>query len=708
MSLNRCVTFLPFLTSHCFVILLILLTFPPFVCPISFSITRFNAEATDILYECDATPSLGTFELNTVEGWDRVGRASSVKPLHLWDSSTEILTDFTTRFSFTIDLQGSDVARGSNGLAFYLAPVDYQIPPNSTSESLGLFNITTRGGVPGNQIVLVEFDIWENFEFDPPVGNHIGINGNSDATPSLGTIELNTVEGWDRVGRASYVKPLHLWDSSTGILTDFTTRFSFTIDLQGSDDAQGSDGLAFYLAPVGYQIPPNSANEHLGLFNGTTRRGVSGNPIVLVEFDTWVNPEFDPPVGKHIGINNNTLGVSFSYLFVTKRKSKKIGSRGNYEKFDLEREALPKRFHYQELLAATNGFANDRRLGQGGSGQVYKGILIDLGRLVAVKRIFPESENSERIFMNEAKIISRLIHRNLVQFIGWCHEKDELLLVYEYMPNGSLDTHLFGNRRTLQWNVKYKIALGLASALHYLHEDAEQCVIHRDIKSANVLLDIDFSPKLGDFGIAKLVDPRLKTQTTGVVGTFGYLAPEYFNHGRATKESDMFSFGVVALEIACGRRTYLDSEGYHVPLAKWVSELYVAEEILNAADERLNMDFDESEMRCLLIVGLWCTNPIDKERPKAGPVMKVLQLEAPLPELRHDMHDYKQALANSIQSASITALTMEDVEVLKLKLHKFHHSHMPNANYKPHTTCKKFAYYRIIRVFVFVFIFILV
>ncbi|KAM1875269.1 hypothetical protein FF1_042757 [Malus domestica] len=291
---------------------------------------------------------------------------------------------------------------------------------------------------------------------------------------------------------------------------------------------------------------------------------------------------------------------------------------------DIHRLALPKRFSYQELVAATNGFANDGRLGHGGC-------------KVAVKKIFTESEHYEGIFVNEVKIKSRLIHRNLVQFIG-CLEQGECLLVYSYMPNSSLDTHLFGSKTTLQWDFKYKIALGLASALHYLHEGAEQCVLHRDIKSANVLLDKDFSAKLGDFGIAKLVDPQFKTQITGVVGTFGYIAPEYANGGRVSKESDMFSFGVVALELACGRRTYCDG-GFYLPIVSWVWQLYLAGNLLCVADERLEVDFDRNEMECLLVVRLWCSQPNSEGKPKAGQVIKVLQLEAPFPELPPDMHD---------------------------------------------------------------------
>ncbi|KAJ7958468.1 Lectin receptor kinase [Quillaja saponaria] len=374
----------------------------------------------------------------------------------------------------------------------------------------------------------------------------------------MGTIELKTVDelgARNRVGRATYVELLHLWDSATEILADFTTRFTFTIDLKGCrDTTTGSDGFAFYLASVGYEIPPNSAGYNLGLFNITTRGGVPGNQIVFFEFDTWENPDIDPPppVQKHIGINNNNI-----------------------------------------------------------SSLAYVSWNLDYNRTQNVVIIYNATTKDLAVFL------------------------------------------------TLTWNVRYKIALGLASAIHYLHEDAEQCVLHRDIKSANVLLDEDFSTRLGDSGVAKLVDPLLGTQMTGVVGTYGYLAPEYFNHGRASKESDIYSFGVVALEIARGRRTYLDNEGYHVPLVKWVWELYVAGDILNEASERLKMEFHESEMICLLIVGLWCTHSIDRERPKAGQVIKVLQLEVPLPELPHDMHEYivnpTHGQANSIQSQPVTS-----------------------------------------------------
>ncbi|KAM1875266.1 hypothetical protein FF1_042755 [Malus domestica] len=533
-------------------------------------------------------------------------------------------------------------------------------------------------------------------QFDQTTKN-ISYEGDASRVPRA--IQLNSQSSW-MVGRATYTEPLHLWDSSTGSLADFTTHFTFVVDT-GNNNVF-SDGFAFFLGPVGYPIPPNSAASSLGLFNSTTKLR-SNNQIVAVEFDTFANEAFDPQKW-HVGIDINsissvdtaswtnvssnsgklghawitynatsknlsvfwtydenpvfvnnsslshqidlrevllekvTIGFSASTGVLVIKKKRVYRTDAPSVNTNLEGLAFPKRFAYKELAAATNGFANNVRLGQGGSGQVYKGMLKDLGCAVAVKRIFAESEHHEKIFVNEVKILSRLIHRNLVQFIGWCHEQGDCLLVYAYMPNGSLDMHLFGHGAALQWDFRYKIALGLASALHYLHEDVEQCVLHRDIKSANVLLDDEFSTKLGDFGIAKLMDPRFRTQTTGVVGTFGYMAPEYEKGGRASKESDMFSFGVVALELACGRRTFHDGE-LDVPLVSWVWQLYLAGNLLYAADERLDSNFDINEMECLLIVGLWCTNPDNKERPKAGQVMNVLQLEAPLPDLPHDMHD---------------------------------------------------------------------
>ncbi|KAI9111410.1 hypothetical protein K1719_017100 [Acacia pycnantha] len=196
-------------------------------------------------------------------------------------------------------------------------------------------------------------------------------------------------------------------------------------------------------------------------------------------------------------------------------KSKKVqGVNLTSMNDDLERGAGPRRFSHRELAKATNNFSNDKKLGQGGFGAVYRSYFPQMDLIVAVKKISKGSRQGKREYVTEVKIISQLRHRNLVQLIGWCHEKGNFLLVYELMPNGSLDAHLLGKKPPLPCNMRHKIALGLASGVLYLHEEWQQCVVHRDIKSSNVMLDSNFNVKLGDFGLAKLVDPDLRPQTT--------------------------------------------------------------------------------------------------------------------------------------------------------------------------------------------------
>ncbi|WVY91641.1 hypothetical protein V8G54_037155 [Vigna mungo] len=623
-----------------FVLLLVL--HPPFLKPaesLNFNITNFNdpESAKNMAYIGDGKASNGSVELNIVDYLFRVGRALCAKPLHLWDQSSNVLTDFTTRFTFSIDRAKNGTY--ADGFAFYMAPHGYPIPPNSGGGTFALFNTTSNTFIRHNHVLAVEFDTF-NGTIDPPM-QHVGIDDNSLSSVTSAKFDIDKNLGKKCNVLITYTasnKTLFVAWSFNGTATSHSnSSLSYPIDLME---------ILPEWVDVGFSASTGELTEH--------------NVIHSWEFSSTLNSDATDDSSGEGNKKRNVLVIAAAtssavlvavvasvavWPMMTKKIRDKVhnsrdGEGGtNSVKFDLDRETIPRRFDYKELLAATNGFADDRKLGRGASGQVYKGILSYLGRVVAVKRIFTNFSNSERVFTNEVRVISRLIHRNLVQFVGWCHEHGEFLLLFEYMPNGSLDTHLFGDKKHLTWDVRYKVALGVAAAVRYLHEDAEQCVLHRDIKSANVLLDTDFSTKLGDFGMAKFVDPRLRTQMTGVVGTYGYLAPEYIHGGRASKESDIYSFGVVALEIACGRRTYKDGE-FHVPLVNWVWQQYMRGNVLNVADERLCRDFNVDEMRSLIIVGLWCTNPNDKERPTATQVIRVLELEAPLPELPLDMHDH--------------------------------------------------------------------
>ncbi|XP_020236443.1 L-type lectin-domain containing receptor kinase IX.1 [Cajanus cajan] len=613
-----------------------------------FNITNFEdpAASSAISYQGDGRATNGSIDLNKVSYLFRVGRAIYSRPLRLWDSSSGVAADFATRFAFSISRANDSDPSIGDGFTLYIAPLGYQIPPNSAGGTFALFNATTNNDLPENHVVAVEFDTFVG-STDPPM-QHVGIDDNSLTSVAFAKFDIDNNLG----------KTCHALVTYTASSQTLFVSWSFKgKPITTNTNANNNESSLSYQIDL-KKILPEWVN--IG-FSASTGLSTERNVIHSWEFSSTLNSTFDEstPKPEHKGSNSKlvlTVAVvcpavllllsAATTVVLLMRKKKRRESCMLYEvnelgpasvKFDLDKATIPRRFEYKELVDATNGFSDDRRLGQGASGQVYKGVLSYLGRVVAVKRIFADFENSERVFINEVRIISRLIHKNLVQFIGWCHEEGEFLLVFEYMPNGSLDTHLFGNKRTVEWQVRYKVALGVATALRYLHEDAEQCVLHRDIKSANVLLDNEFNTKVGDFGMAKLVDPRLRSQRTGVVGTYGYLAPEYVGGGRASRESDVYSFGVVALEIASGRRTYQEGE-FHVSLMNWVWELYVEGEIVRAADEKLKGEFEVSEMESLLVVGLWCTNPNDKERPKAAQVIKVLQLEAPLPLLPLDMY----------------------------------------------------------------------
>lgn len=294
-----------------------------------------------------------------------------------------------------------------------------------------------------------------------------------------------------------------------------------------------------------------------------------------------------------------------------------------------------KKFSYGELSRSTHGFAQTEKLGNADSGEVYKGFLADQGIYVAIKRVPVRSNQGIKEATPQLKIISRLRHNNLVQLIGWCHEKQELFLVYEFIGKGSLDLYLFARNNLLAWSTRYKIACGIASALLYLHDGWEESVLHRNIKSSNIMLDSNFNAKVGDFGFGKLVDREYNPLRTVVfTGTWGYMAPEYVLTDKASKKTDVFSFGIVVLEIVCGRRA-VDSTAQRnkIQLVEWVSDLYRTGTILEAVDHRLGSDYDEEEMMRLMTIGLWCVQPKPEDRPSMGQVGMVIRYESPLPKL---------------------------------------------------------------------------
>jgi serine/threonine protein kinase len=255
---------------------------------------------------------------------------------------------------------------------------------------------------------------------------------------------------------------------------------------------------------------------------------------------------------------------------------------------------------------------------------------------VAVKRVSHESRQGMKEFIAEVASMRRLRHRNLVQLLGYCRRKGQLLLVYDYMPNGSLDKYLHDRSKggTLDWPQRLHIIRGVASGLSYLHEDWEQIVIHRDVKASNVLLDDQMNGRLGDFGLARLYDHGSDARTTHVVGTMGYLAPELGHTGKATPSTDVFAFGAFVLEVTCGRRPIKQDEGNNrVMLVDWVAEHWRNGLITKAADTRmLNSRFNLDEVSLVLKLGLLCSHPLPNGRPTMRQVMQYLDGDMLLPD----------------------------------------------------------------------------
>ncbi|XP_071726523.1 probable LRR receptor-like serine/threonine-protein kinase At5g45780 isoform X2 [Rutidosis leptorrhynchoides] len=288
-----------------------------------------------------------------------------------------------------------------------------------------------------------------------------------------------------------------------------------------------------------------------------------------------------------------------------------------------------KRFTIRELQVATGNFSSKNILGQGGFGIVYKGCLLNR-TLVAVKRLKDPNLSGEVQFQTELEMISLALHRNLLRLYGFCLTTEERLLVYPYMPNGSVADRLRdGGRETplLDWSRRMHIALGAARGLLYLHEQCNPKIIHRDVKAANILLDENFEAVVGDFGLAKLLDPRDTHVTTAVRGTVGHIAPEYLSTGQSSEKTDVFGFGVLLLELITGQKA-LDAGNGQVQkgmILDLVRTLYEEKRLQVLIDRDLKGCYDEEELDKAVELALLCTQAQPTCRPKMSEVMKVLE-----------------------------------------------------------------------------------
>ncbi|XP_024992763.1 probable LRR receptor-like serine/threonine-protein kinase At5g45780 isoform X2 [Cynara cardunculus var. scolymus] len=288
-----------------------------------------------------------------------------------------------------------------------------------------------------------------------------------------------------------------------------------------------------------------------------------------------------------------------------------------------------KRFTFRELQVATGNFSSKNILGQGGFGVVYKGCLLNR-TLVAVKRLKDPNFSGEVQFQTELEMISLALHRNLLRLYGFCLTNDERLLVYPYMPNGSVADRLRdGGRETLllDWSRRMHIALGAARGLLYLHEQCNPKIIHRDVKAANILLDENFEAVVGDFGLAKLLDPRDSHVTTAVRGTVGHIAPEYLSTGQSSEKTDVFGFGILLLELITGQKA-LDAGNGQIQkgmILDLVKTLYEEKRLQVLIDRDLKGCYDQEELEKAVELALLCTRALPTLRPKMSEVLKVLE-----------------------------------------------------------------------------------
>lgn len=564
-----------------------------------------------------------------------LGHAFYPSPFKFKNSSNGTALSFSTCFVFVIVPEYPNL--GGHGLAFTIATTkDLKALP---SQYLGLLNSSVVNLT--NHLFAVEFDTVQDFEFGDIDDNHIGID--------LGSLKSN----------ASASAAYYTGDSDSS-KQDLNLKGGKPIQVWiDYDSVQNVVNVTISPTSKKPKIPILSSHVDLSsLFEEYMYVGLSASTGLLASSHYMLGWSFklngqapaldlsslpSLPAGHKKQYTGLVIGVSAAVVvFVIISISTAIYLIGKIKNADIvedwELEMGPHRYSYQELKKATNSFSDKVLLGKGGFGEVYKGILPDSKIEVAVKRISKESTQGLREFVSEIASIGRLRHRNLVQLLGWCRRRDDFLLVYDYMANGSLDKFLFEEpKMILNWEQRFKIIKDVASGLLYLHEGYEQVVIHRDVKASNVLLDDELNGRLSDFGLARLYEHGANPNTTRVVGTLGYLAPELPRTGKATESSDVYAYGALLLEVVCGRRPI---EPKALPeelvLVDLVWEKFREGRAPDVIDPKLNGEYNESEVMMVIKLGLMCSHNAPMARPSMRQVVRYLDEEVGIPQNLRD------------------------------------------------------------------------
>ncbi|KAK1423502.1 hypothetical protein QVD17_18805 [Tagetes erecta] len=607
---------------------------------------------------------------------NRSGRVMFRRNFHLWDgdiNSNSSVASFNT--SFLVNIFPQNNTHGE-GLAFLIAP-EIDIPDNSFGQYLGLTNATTENQTT-NGIVAVELDtLRQPFDVD---NNHIGLNIHSIRSVISKSL---TPENITLVPDASTPAFHNIWVHYNGVekiirvyIADQPTKTSPTPPMPQTPIIEYELDLRKTVNPKSY-------------FGFAASTGDQYELNCVLQWNVTIEYLPDPkspliPILLGVGIPVVVLVVAvFGYWLYKKRLRDR--SELNIPTRLRTLPGMPKEFGFRELKKATNSFDEKMKLGEGGFGVVYRGVLPEDNEEVAVKWFSRESLKGEDDFLAELTIINRLRHKHLVRLLGWCHRNGKLLLVYEYMQKGSLDMHLFKETdEPLNWTLRRKILAGVASALHYIHFEYDQKVVHRDIKASNIMLDADFNARLGDFGLARAIDHEKTSyaEAEGVLGTFGYIAPECFHTGKATQHSDIYAFGALLIEVVSGQRAGTKVNGFQF-MVDYVWSLYREGRILDAVDKRIVDDYDSEEARRFLLLGLACSHPIASERPNTHTIVQILSGSMDVPPVQPLKPAFVWPAMMPIDDLSLA--TSIDTTPLSINQYETDWSSMSRENYSGYT-----------------------
>ncbi|KAI8558017.1 hypothetical protein RHMOL_Rhmol04G0056100 [Rhododendron molle] len=537
-----------------------------------------------------------------------------------------------TRSSFHINCGGKEVSLDGNK---YESDVDGNGPSNyyshSTTTTDWAFSSTGNfmdedrpkdsfTWTNSSVLSVKNSELYEDARISPISLTYFGfclVNGKYIVNLHFAEIMFNDSESYSSLGRRIFhiyiqgmrvQKDFNIVDAAGGIGKEIIMNYTTNV-------TDGTLEIRFYWAGKGT--------------TGLPFRGVYGPLISAISVH---NPDYEPPpkgisTGAVVGIVATAAFVIILLLGILWWRGFLICK----DTIDQDLKGLELQtgsFTLRQIKTATDNFDEANKIGEGGFGSVYKGLLSD-GTVIAVKQLSSKSKQGNREFVNEIGMISALQHPHLVRLYGCCIEGNQLLLVYEYMENNSLARALFGPEECqlqLDWPTRYKICIGIARGLAYLHEESRLKIVHRDIKATNVLLDKNLNPKISDFGLAKLDEEDDTHISTRIAGTYGYMAPEYAMRGHLTDKADVYSFGIVALEIVSGRsNTSYRTKEYCLYLLDWALVLMEKGNLMELVDPKLGSDFNKIEVTVMINVALLCTNVSPAVRPAMSSIVSMLE-----------------------------------------------------------------------------------